>query len=66
MTDLGKRAVQVVEELAATLLRLDDASQGEAESDLTAIDVEIIRVLASDSFELSDAAEKVVARAYKN
>ncbi|GHJ57004.1 hypothetical protein Nm8I071_63110 [Nonomuraea sp. TT08I-71] len=66
MTNLGKRAVQVVEELTTTLSRLDDGHQGEAESEPTMIDVEIVRVLASEPFELSSAAEKVVARAYQN
>ncbi|OWV06295.1 hypothetical protein B5D80_16515 [Micromonospora wenchangensis] len=66
MTDLGKRAVQVVEELTAVPLGSGNDYLGEAESESTAIDVELIRVLASEPFELSDAAKEVVARAHQN
>ncbi|GIF68774.1 hypothetical protein Ais01nite_68090 [Asanoa ishikariensis] len=66
MTELGQRAVQVVAELTAALARIDNDHQDEAESEPTTIDVELIRVLASEPFELPEAAEKVVARAHQN
>lgn len=66
MTDLGKRAVRVVEELTAALLGPGDDYLGEAESESTVIDVELIRVLASEPFELSGAAKEVVDRAHQD
>ena len=65
MTDLGRQAMQVMEELSATVSQLAHETHGDS-SDPTTIDVELMRILTAEPFDPSDAAERLVGRAYQD